>query len=155
MHVGELHRSKRLIPPVYFLGALVLALVLHMAVPLSQLFPSPWRWFGVAPVACGGVLILIAGWSFNRHNTTVKPFADSTALVTTGVFRITRNPMYLGLSLILIGVVWLLGSATPWLPALLFPVLLDRLFIVPEEHKLDKIFGTQYREYRQRVRRWL
>jgi protein-S-isoprenylcysteine O-methyltransferase Ste14 len=155
MQMNESQNSNKAIPPIYFIGALVLALLLHAVFPLGQLLASPWTWFGVVPIVGGGILILIAGWSFNRQNTTVKPFAYSTTLVTNGVFRLSRNPMYLGLALILIGVVLLLGSTTPLLPALVFPVLLDRIFIVAEEHKLEEAFGEQFREYRKRVRRWV
>jgi protein-S-isoprenylcysteine O-methyltransferase Ste14 len=85
----------------------------------------------------------------------VKPFEESKALITTGVFAISRNPMYLGMTLILFGLGLLLGSLTPFLVVSALPVLLGRLFIFPEEQMLDDTFGAQFQEYRKRVRRWM
>jgi protein-S-isoprenylcysteine O-methyltransferase Ste14 len=92
--------------------------------------------------------------SFKKHGTTVKPFEESSALVTTSVFAISRNAMYLGLSLILLGITLLQGSAAPFMVILVFPVLLDRRFIAPEQRMLETTFGDQYRQYRQHVRKW-
>ena len=82
-------------------------------------------------------------------------YEESKALVTGGVFHISRNPMYLGMTLILLGVALILGSATPFVVVLLFPVLLDRIFIVPEERMLEDTFSYQFRQYRNHVRRWI
>jgi protein-S-isoprenylcysteine O-methyltransferase Ste14 len=98
---------------------------------------------------------LLADQAFKKHSTTVKPFEESTELVTSGVFSITRNPMYLGMTLILLGIATMLGSATAFLVVPLLAVLLDRIFISPEEEMLDETFGQQFRQYRGRVRRWL
>ena len=146
---------KKVLPPIYFLAAVVLAVLLHYAIPMQQFLVFPWTLLGFIPVVGGVVMILCAGWLFKRHNTTVKPFAHSTALVTDGVYRLTRNPMYLGMVTILSGVVLLLGSATPLVVAGALPVLLDRIHIAAEEQKLEHTFGEPFREYCKRVRRWV
>jgi protein-S-isoprenylcysteine O-methyltransferase Ste14 len=101
------------------------------------------------------VLNLLADRAFERHGTTVKPFEESSSLVTDGVFRITRNPMYLGMTLILLRIAMFLGSAAPFAIVVLLAVLLDRVFIVPEQRNLLDTFGTSFREYQGRVRRWI
>lgn len=85
----------------------------------------------------------------------MKPFEESSALVTHGVFRISRNPMYLGMTLMLLGIALFLGSVTPFLVVIALPVIFDRVFISPEERMLEETFGDQFREYRKRVRRWI
>ena len=146
---------KKILPITYFLGFIVLAVLLHFLLPLRQFLAFPWRLLGLVPLVIGIVLNLLADQTFKKHKTTVKPFEESKALVTGGVFRISRNPMYLGMTLILLGVALILGSATPFVVVLLFPVLLDRIFIVPEERMLENTFGDQFRLYRNRVRRWI
>jgi protein-S-isoprenylcysteine O-methyltransferase Ste14 len=146
---------KKVLPPAYFLAAILIAVILHYFLPLQQLFQFPWRLGGLVPVVIGIALALAADRSFRMHNTTVKPFQKSSALVTSGVFSLTRNPMYLGLTLVLLGVVILLGSVTPFSVVFVLPLLLDRVFIAEEERILEQTFGEGFLEYRARVRRWL
>ena len=146
---------KKTLPPVYFLGAIIVEVLLHFLLPLRQFLVFPWRLLGLVPPVIGIVLNLLADQTFKKHETTVKPFEESKALVTGGVFRISRNPMYLGMTLMLLGVTLILGSVTPFVVVLLFPVLLDRIFIVTEERMLEDTFGDQFRQYRNRVRRWI
>jgi protein-S-isoprenylcysteine O-methyltransferase Ste14 len=103
----------------------------------------------------GVVLNLLVDRAFKKHDTTVKPFEASSALITDGVFKITRNPMYLGMILILFGVTMLLGSAAPFAVVFLLAALLDRVFIAPEEQNLEHTFGEQFLQYRKWVRRWI
>ncbi len=146
---------RKILPPTYFLGSIVLAVLLHFLFPLRQFLAFPWRLLGLVPLVTGIVLNLLADQTFKKHETTVKPFEESKALVTGGVFRISRNPMYLGMTLILLGITLILGSVTPFVVVLLFPVLLDRIFIVTEERMLEDTFGDQFEQYRNRVRRWI
>ena len=146
---------KKALPQTYFLGAIVLAVALHFLLPLRQLLAFPWRLTGLAPLLIGILLNLLADRAFKKHDTTVKPFEKSSSLVTGGVFGISRNPMYLGMTLILLGVALLLGSLTPFAVVIVLPILFDRAFISPEEEMLEDTFGDQFREYRERVRRWI
>jgi protein-S-isoprenylcysteine O-methyltransferase Ste14 len=144
----------RVLPPTWFVGAIVVAVAVHFLLPLVQVFDMPWRLIGLVLLLFGILLNLLADRAFKAHNTTVKPFEESTVLVTHGVFGVSRNPMYLGMTLILLGVATLLGSVTPFLVAFLLAALLDRVFIIPEERMLNETFGQQYGEYRRHVRRW-
>ena len=146
---------KKLLPPAYFLGAIVVAIALHLLAPVTQLLVFPWRLSGLLPLAAGIILDLVADRAFKEHGTTVKPFEPSRRLVITGVFAISRNPMYLGMVLILLGVSLLLGSLTPFAVVIILPVLLTRRFIVSEERMLEASFDGEYQAYRDRVRRWI
>jgi protein-S-isoprenylcysteine O-methyltransferase Ste14 len=85
----------------------------------------------------------------------VKPLEESSALVTSGVYGLSRHPMYLGFVVLLAGVAILLRSLTPWLGVPALAVVLDRTFIVPEEGMLANRFGREWEQYKGRVRRWL
>ena len=90
-----------------------------------------------------------------RHRTTIVPHHPVAALVTSGGYRISRNPMYTGLAIIYAGGALLAGS---WWPMLLLPLVLlaiVQLVIKPEEAYLSERFGDDYRQYQARVRRWL
>lgn len=107
--------------------------------------------------AAAAAIGLSAVWSFRRARTTVNPLSPQgcTALVTSGVFRYSRNPMYLALLLALLG--WGLYLANPLavLLALAFIPWMNRFQIRPEERILLRVFGQAFTDYRQRVRRWL
>ena len=148
-------KDKKVLPPTYLLVAIVLILVLHFLLPVYKIVPMPWNILGVVPLACGIALNLVADKAFHQAQTTVKPFEESAALITTGVFRITRNPMYLGYVLILIGVALIVRSLTPYAVIAVFAILMDRVFIRVEEQMLEKQFGQAWVDYAKRVRRWI
>jgi protein-S-isoprenylcysteine O-methyltransferase Ste14 len=105
-----------------------------------------------------GLAVAVAGvWAFQQAHTTVNPLmpANATTLVSGGVYQYSRNPMYLGLALLLLSLVIWLGSLMSLLPWGLFVTYLTRFQIRPEERALQCLFGAEYDVYAQRVRRWL
>ena len=146
------------IPPV--LQAVFWAVI---AWGLARLFPGlEWDWGGqdvtAAIVAIAGIGIAVAGIvQFRRHRTTVNPVAleRASAIVTDGVYRYTRNPMYLGLALVLTGWVTLLGNPLGALAIIGFVLVMTVLQIVPEERVLAEKFGAAYADYLQKTRRWI
>jgi protein-S-isoprenylcysteine O-methyltransferase Ste14 len=147
--------AHRIIPPGWLLLALLGSAALHRWLPLVQLVHAPWTLLGVAPLAAGLVLAVAGVGAFRRAGTTVIPFALSSALVTTGVYRFTRNPMYLGLTLILTGSAWLCGSLGAFLPLPFLVWILQGGYICAEERVLEQSFGADYVRYCSNVRRWL
>ena len=109
-------------------------------------------------VAAAGIIAAVAGgMTFARAKTTVNPTKPETSssLVSWGVYRVTRNPMYLGLLLVLTG--WSIHLSNP-LPFLFLPVFvlyINRFQIAPEERALSSLFGGEFTAYRSRVRRWI
>jgi protein-S-isoprenylcysteine O-methyltransferase Ste14 len=103
-----------------------------------------------------GILMSAAGASsFRKAGTPVIPFETSTALVLGGLYRFTRNPMYLGMTIALLGAAVLFGTLGAFLPLPLFVWVIQTRFIAGEERFLEEIFGQQYLAYKRRVRRWL
>jgi protein-S-isoprenylcysteine O-methyltransferase Ste14 len=148
-------RSRPLLPPAYFLASLVLMAALAFALPITVIPAWPWRAAGVIPIAAGVWLNLAADRAFEARGTTVRPFEQSSALVTDGVFRISRNPMYLGTVLILVGIATLLGSLPSFLVSAGFAALIETRFIRVEERMLAERFGEAWTDYRSRIRRWI
>jgi len=104
----------------------------------------------------GGICIIaIAASAFSRVGTPVVPFEKSTVVVTTGLFRFSRNPMYLGMVMAIIGVAFLLGSAAAFIPIPIFVWLIQYQFISREEAFLEELFGEEYLVYKGKVRQWL
>jgi protein-S-isoprenylcysteine O-methyltransferase Ste14 len=148
-------KGNKVLPPTYLLVSIVIMLALHFLLPVPKIIPMPWNVLGIVPLACGIALNLAADKAFREVGTTVKPFEESTALLTSGVFRISRNPMYLGYELILIGVATMLRSLAPYVVIPVFVVLMNRVFIRVEEQMLEEKFGLAWSEYGEKVRRWI
>jgi protein-S-isoprenylcysteine O-methyltransferase Ste14 len=108
-------------------------------------------------VAAGAAIIVAARVMLARAGTTWHPTEPerTTALVTGGVFRFSRNPMYLGMLFVLVGWAAVLASPFALLLAVVFPMYLWRFQIRPEERTLSALLGEEYRDYARRVRRWL
>jgi protein-S-isoprenylcysteine O-methyltransferase Ste14 len=145
----------KVIPPVYFLATVAASVGLHYLAPLVALVPSPFNWAGGVLVAAGLGIALWAAGLFRVAGTPVVPFTQSTALVTGGIYRWTRNPMYLGMIVALLGLAVLLGTLGAFVPIPFFVWQIRRKFVLPEEAFLEGIFGSRYVEYKARVRRWL
>jgi protein-S-isoprenylcysteine O-methyltransferase Ste14 len=148
-------RKRKILPPVYLLLAFAAMEALHRFAPLGHFIAPPWSYAGVVPLLGGLFISAASARSFRKAGTPVVPFEPSTVLVTGGFFRHTRNPMYLGMVLMLVGVALLLGS---WSPLFVIPVfvwIIQSNFIRGEEQFLEGIFGEQYLAYKRKVRRWI
>ena len=145
------------LPPLIFLGFLAVAAVLEAVVPLPVLAAHalPRYLAGAVIAACGFVIIFLAAWRFRAVGTNIPPSLPSTALVVDGIYRRTRNPMYLGTTLVYLG----LGVAAGSIRAIVLVVpllwVINTSVIAPEERYLERKFGNAYRAYKARVRRWL
>ena len=147
--------GRKVLPPTYLLVAILIMLALHLVFPVIKIIPTPWNILGVVPLACGIALNLAADKAFREAGTTVKPFEESTILVTSGVFRLSRNPMYLGYVLILIGIAIMVRSLMPYVVILVFAVLMETVFISVEEQMLADKLGQAWSAYAEKVRRWI
>jgi protein-S-isoprenylcysteine O-methyltransferase Ste14 len=144
-----------IVPPVYFLAALALMAFFHWVVPVAQILGSPYRYAGLVLMALAIALVLWAALHFRRAGTAIRPFEPSSALVTGGPYRFTRNPMYLGMAGTLLGAALLMGSLTPFIVIPAFAALIKERFILNEELKMASMFGQAYLDYKSTVRRWL
>lgn len=146
---------KRLLPPILMLLCLLAMLALDRLLPVRELIPPPANLGGLILILAGLGLAIAGRLTFARAGTEIYTFREPGRLVTGGVFRISRNPMYLGMLLLLAGVAVLLGSLAPFMVAVFFAIVADRWYIRYEEAAMDAKFGAEYRAYRQRTRRWL
>jgi protein-S-isoprenylcysteine O-methyltransferase Ste14 len=145
----------RVPPPVYYIGGFLAGVALELAFPTS--WPPSGIRIAVTLLAAGAWLALdgTAMVTFRRAGTSMVPMNPTTALVTSGPYRLTRNPMYLGMAFLYVafafafGVIWALA----FLPAVILVV--DRFVIAREEPYLERKFGQTYRDYKARARRWL
>jgi hypothetical protein len=106
-----------ILPPTYLLGSLVLMVLLWKFLPGPHLIVFPWNLVGPLPTFMGVTFNVVGDRQFHRAKTTMNPFGQPHEVVTTGVFRCSRHPMYLGLVLIVLGTATLLGYATPFAPS--------------------------------------
>lgn len=138
----------------YPIVLLVAALAAQQALPRARRL----TWVAAAPLAGAGVSLWAGALrEFRRANTTVDPLVpdSASALVTTGPFRVSRNPIYLGMVMALVANAVRRGSRVALLPAAALTLVIDRWQIQPEERALRKLFGAEYEAYRRRTRRWL
>ncbi len=143
-------------PPFVYLGFLLLGLLLDRLLELDFSLPALIRFgFGPLLVVAGAVPILLAGSLFKGAGTDVKPWKTTSAIVDDGIYAVTRNPMYLGMALVMAGLALLFESLGALI--MLAPTLIAvRLFVIArEERYLTGKFGDRYRDYTRRVRRWL
>jgi protein-S-isoprenylcysteine O-methyltransferase Ste14 len=148
-------RHPKFLPPTILFIALLLMLVSHFLFPIFQVVLGFWRFLGFLPLLSGLILSFGAERQFHQLGTTVHPFKDSSILVSDGFFRFSRNPMYLGMALILLGAALLFGSLTPLGIFAFFIGWIDTQFIRLEEEKLSAQFGQDWLEYKAQVRRWI
>jgi protein-S-isoprenylcysteine O-methyltransferase Ste14 len=147
-------KPRRINPPHYFLLALP-AMWLLSRLQGSAWPPGPWSLLGIVPLLTGVGIAFAAARRFSVVGTNIVPLTRSSALVTDGPFAYTRNPMYLGLVLALVGVALLLARPWPWLVVPVFAILLQLRFIRHEERLMADTFGAAYEAYRGRTRRWI
>ena len=146
------------IPPV--LVAVIFALLMWLIGLLTAdaEFLASYRWELSLSIFCVGALFSLLGVvSFNRAKTTVNPTTPdaSSALVTSGIYRYSRNPMYVGFLFMLLAWGFLLANVYSIALTLGFMVYLNHFQIKPEEKMLNRIFGSAFCEYEKQVRRWL
>jgi protein-S-isoprenylcysteine O-methyltransferase Ste14 len=132
-----------------------------MATIFHWLLPAEWKVLYPCPVpglagAVAGFGIMMGGWGmFRRVGTDIRPTGTASTLVTNGIYGYTRNPMYLGMFVILVSLAVALGSLAFYIAALVFFLIINSVFCPYEEAGLREIFGEDYTDYTTRVRRWL
>jgi protein-S-isoprenylcysteine O-methyltransferase Ste14 len=150
-----LNRSRRVLPPTIALIAIITMIALHVVLPLAIVVRAPFSYAGSLFLAAGIAMIIWSRRAFQATGTPIVPFTESTVLITHGLYRWSRNPMYLGTVLLVAGVAILLGTLAPLLVVIVVFAILQEGFIRREEGLLDETFGDRYRAYRRSVRRWL
>lgn len=151
----ESPRRRIILPPVVLVAAILLAVALHRWLPVADLWGTSGRLVGGLVIVAALLVNVFGALEFRRRKTTIIPFHESSTLLTTGLYRLSRNPLYLSLTVLLAGVAITTGSASPWLVPPLFMAIISMRFIQHEEAMLTETFDDEYRDYCQQVRRWL
>ena len=147
---------KRIIyPPIWLVFGLIVIFACNEYFPGARFTSVAWQMVGGVLILIGLGLLVMANGLFTRAGTGVIPFRNVSALVTDGIYRYTRNPMYLGMLAVLLGCALTVGAAFALLVPPLFAVIIELRFIRPEEAMLREIFPQDYPAYCERVRRWL
>ena len=152
-----MNRLELKVPPLaLFLGCALLVLALAALQVASSRAMYVWRTAGALLIAAGVMVAVLGVLEFRRAGTTVNPMSPERAsnVVTSGVYRWSRNPMYLGMASVLAGLALAVGSATGLLVTAGFCAYLSRFQIAPEERRLLEAFGEPYARYLRQVRRW-
>ena len=149
--------KTKIFPPAVASVFLILMTALKYALPQTNISLGYSNTLAITTFLIGLSLIISANISFARANTTINPFKPetATALVTSGVFAISRNPMYLGLTLILFGWGMFLSNIVSFATVIAFIFYIKAFQIKPEEKAMKKLFGEEYLKYKTRVRRWV
>ena len=143
------------LPPVWLAAFLAAAWGISGVLPGLAVDAAWLRWLGAMLVGAGLGLMMLAVLQMAKHRTTVIPHRQPTALVSTGVFRISRNPIYLGDALILTGTILWWGAVAALPLVVGFIWLISLRFISPEEARLRAGFGEDFADWSERTRRWL
>lgn len=147
------HADVKIHPPVLLLIHLVAAYLLNRLLPFA--FPNILVWAGYLLVLVGLGLAFNAVTQFMRAHTTLDPHGSVSEIVTDGMYRFSRNPIYLGFLCLLVGFPFIFRSFWGLILSPLFIVLMNILVIQHEEAYLEKKFRERYVSYKSRVRRWV
>jgi len=142
-------------PPLIYGAALAIGLILQVMYPIAFLPPQVTVGVGVALSVVSGVIVGSAIRALSHAKTPFDPLKPSIAIVTDGAFRYSRNPMYVAITLLYLGIASLVN--TLWLVLLLVPlmVVIQRGVVAREERYLERKFGDEYLRYKRQVRRWV
>lgn len=144
----------KILPPHYFMLSLVLIVGIGV-LEAGSLLPTPWPYLGALPIAIGVLIAAQGSRLFAQAGTNIIPFTESSALVTSGVFSFSRNPMYTGMVLALAGTALVMNGFFAWLVVLVFTAIIRGVFIRTEEKLMEQTFGEDYLAYKASVRRWV
>lgn len=147
--------NKNIHPPIVAVGFIAFAYLLGFFIHVPFTIPENIRLTGFGLTIIGFLCGVGAFIEFRKAHTTLDPHGSVKALVTNGIYRITRNPIYLGFLLMVIGLPLNSGYLSGVIVAPFFMATLSRLVIEKEEAYLEKKFKEQYTGYKSRVRRWL
>jgi protein-S-isoprenylcysteine O-methyltransferase Ste14 len=151
-----MEKPRRIIyPPIWLVIGLAAIFACNEFIPVAR-FTGSFGWYlGGFAILLGLLLLVHAGGMFKLAETDLVPFQNVTTLVTTGVYRVTRNPMYLGMTLVLLGTAITVGALSALAVPPLFMAVIEVRFIRPEEKMLAELFPGEYESYCSNVRRWL
>lgn len=146
--------TMKIYPPLLAAALVLGTLVLHFILP-EERSVGWYQAIGLLVVAAGVGVSCFAVAIFHAHGTTRNPYGEPAAFVAQAPYTWTRNPMYLGLATALIGLAIFFSSIAMLLAPAVFFAVIDRMVIPREEETMERLFGQDYADYKNRVRRWI
>jgi protein-S-isoprenylcysteine O-methyltransferase Ste14 len=151
----EDHPGVPIAPPLLFVLPILASLALERLIPTSFVHGAS-RWIFGALLFIAGIALTVGGFiTQKRAGTDPIPFNPSTRIVAHGLYRFTRNPMYVGFAFATVGLAILIDSTWTLCAVPIGLVLIDRIVVAREEKYLERKFGEEYLNYKRRVRRWI
>ena len=147
-------KEKGPMPPVILFIAILFQIALYKILPIMIIFENMY-WIGIVVVFLGFFIFISSLMAFRINKTTMIPFQDSSFLITNGIYKYTRNPMYLGMLFVQFGIAIYFGSISPFIIPFLFIPIMNSRIIQHEEVILEKQFGESYMIFKNSVRRWI
>lgn len=142
-------------PPIIMFVLVALQWLLEKFFPIVRFEGSVYDLIGASLVALGVLIALIALTQFANSRTTLNPFGKPSKFIKNGIYRYSRNPMYVALTSLLAGTSFILGAVSCIIMPIVFVVIINRTYIAPEELNMSELFGNDYKTYTKRTRRWL
>lgn len=143
------------LPIIFLVSSIILIKILAVSFPIINIIPPDLKPVSVIFFICGIYLITTISLLFYKKKTDIMPRGKPSRFIKTGAFKITRNPIYLGMILIILAVVIYYGSLAGFIISCVFIFLINKLVIPYEEKEMLKRFGKEYENYRNKVRKWL
>ena len=142
-------------PPFIAISYLLIAFGLDLLFPTKKIIIFPNNLIGVLIIVGGISLVVSAAILFKKEGTPKNPFKKPTVMISSGPYKFTRNPMYVGVTLVSLGISVLIGTYIMFLAPLAFLLTINFTFIPREEKIMENLFGQKYLDYKKKVRRWL
>lgn len=146
---------KKVIPPFLFLFCIVLMVFVNGLFPEKKYLQPPFTYFGILLIIIGLIMAIHIKQIFEQIDTEIDTFKRPRKFVDSGLFSISRNPIYLGFTLSLVGVGVLIGNLVSLIGILIFFLITNTWYIPYEEKNMEKEFGDDYKIYKSKVRRWI
>lgn len=145
----------KIYPPLMVLAGILAQLLIGYVAPVQPILNETWQYIGVGLMLFGFAVILLVARGFRKNETTIIPDGQPSTLMENGLFAYSRNPIYLGMAIFLLGSALTVGHIWALAIVPVFVLLVRQIWIVKEEETLEAEFGQIYRNYKMRVRRWL
>jgi len=145
----------KITPDIHFVSFLLMSVLFHVIFPIIKIIHYPYSLIGVVLVITGILIVYRSNLILLKNGTSIRPFEIPNVLINSGPFRYSRNPIYLGMTIVLFGLVVILGSLSPIIFPIMFLIIINISIIPHEENRLEKLFGDEYLEYKIKVRRWI
>ena len=144
-----------IIPPYLLIFSIIAMVILHILLPFQSVFNSPINYTGIFCIVVGVAIVKKIRDNISTENTEIHTFKLPRKFLTGGLFQYSRNPIYLGFTIILLGLNILLGSLSPFIIVIAFVLITNFWYIPYEEKNMLKQFDQEYKNYKKKVRRWI